>query len=226
MLFSGDYIKMKFSVSGKAPFFIKVALVCVIFALTAAACISGSLAVSGEGKLGRYLPDVVESDHFRATLVAAIAVVIVMLVLCKLVDKIAQNDAAKATDEVADEVADEVVDEATDSITDEASDMITKETEGEASDMTTKSSGSKLTSVFDCVSRCFSILPAIVALYVFYIALSDESLGTWGNAIMLTAFVSGLFFIFKMFKGAIVGKVICGLGVFALCAVIIASLYL
>lgn len=176
---------MKISVSGKVIFAIKVALVCVIFALTVAACIFGSLAVSGEGELGRYLPKVEDSGHFRVCSISAVAAVIVLLIFGKVADKVTGK--VENSDEAAE---------------------------------------SRLTSVFDCISRYLSILPAIASFYVFYFALSDESLGTWGNAVMVAALVSGVFFLLKLFKGACAGKVIGGFGIFALCAIIIASLYL
>ena len=188
---------MKISVSGKAVFAIKVALVCVMLALAVATCIFGSLAVSGEGELGRYLPDVAESEYFRACLVATLTIVVVTLIFSKIADKV--SDSAK--DEVAQ------------TIEDEGENLVSEK-------------GSRLASVSECISRCLSVLPAIAAFYVFYFALSDESLGSWGNAVLVAALVSGVFFILKIFKDACAGRVIGGFGVFALCAIIIASLYL
>ena len=144
---------MKISVSGKAVFAIKVALVCVMLTLAVATCIFGSLAVSGEGELGRYLPDVAESEYFRACLVATLTIVVVTLIFSKIADKV--SDSAK--DEVAE------------TIEDEGENIVSAD-------------GSRLTSVFECISRCLSVLPAIAAFYVFYFALSDESLCSWGNA--------------------------------------------
>lgn len=176
---------MKISISGKAAFIIKVILVCVIFALTAAACVYGSLAVSGAEKLGRYLPNSAESTAFSISLVAALVAVVIMLIFGKVAERITVKVDGNS-------VAEE----------------------------------SKATKVSWIISRCFSIFPAAISFYVFYFAFSDESLGTWGNAVMLTAFITSLFFLFKIFKGMRAGKVISGFGVFALCAMIIASLYL
>ncbi len=176
---------MKIFGSDRAVFISRTVLVCVLFALTLAACIFGSLAVSGEGEIGNYLPHVAKATAFRITLACALAVAVALLFIFK-------------------------------------NDRKGKQPNGEGEEC----EPSRYLSVTELISRCLSVLPAIVAFYVFYFALTDESLGSWGNAVMTSAFVSALFFLFKIFKNARVGKVICGFGVFALSAVVIASLYL
>ncbi len=76
------------------------------------------------------------------------------------------------------------------------------------------------------VARCSSLLPAALSLFVTAFAPFDSTLGEWGNAVMICGAISTLFFILKLFPRYIAATVISGFGIFALCAVIIASLYL
>lgn len=76
------------------------------------------------------------------------------------------------------------------------------------------------------VTRCTNLLPALLSLCLSLFALFDESLGEWGNAVMICGAVASVFFIFKFLSRYAIAKVISGFGIFALGAVIIASLYL
>ena len=76
------------------------------------------------------------------------------------------------------------------------------------------------------IIRSSNLIPALLALNVAYFALTAESLGQWANTILLFATVTTVFFALKILPGATVPKVISAFGVFALGAVIIASLYL
>ena len=76
------------------------------------------------------------------------------------------------------------------------------------------------------VARFSSILPALASFLTVWYAASDDSLGGWGKAILICGAVSIAFFVLKLFKHQIAPKALTGMAVFALCAVIVASLYL
>lgn len=97
--------------------------------------------------------------------------------------------------------------------------------EGQAS-VSEEPSMALISRIASLASRFSFVLPAALSLYVAYFALADESLGTWGNAFLIASFVSALFFLFKTLREMRVIKALCGFGVFALGALVIASLYL
>lgn len=181
---------MKIFVSDRTVFIWRTVLVCVIFALTLTACISGSLAVSDEDAITNYLPRVTESTVFKITLFTALAVSYALLFVTN------RSKGKQSTLDGQDRG---------------------KEVQGKPS---------RTARIISCISRYLSLLPSICSLYVFYFALSDESLGSWGNAVMITAFISAIFFLFKISGSLPVGTVLCGFGVFAFGAIVIASLYL
>ena len=75
-------------------------------------------------------------------------------------------------------------------------------------------------------ARFSNLLPALLSLCVAFFALADEVLGEWGNAVLICGLIAALFFALKLSSRLEALKVISGFGIFALGAVIIASLYL
>lgn len=75
-------------------------------------------------------------------------------------------------------------------------------------------------------AKYLNLLPAALSLCVTIFFLSSKVLGEWGNAVIISSAVASLYFILKLFPRFIVMTVIFGVGVFALGAVVIASLYL
>ena len=75
------------------------------------------------------------------------------------------------------------------------------------------------------IARFSNLLPAFLSLGMAFFALADETLGKWGNAVLICGLVAALFFALKLSYRPSVLKVISGFGIFALGAVIIASLY-
>ena len=198
---------MKIFGSGKAAFVCRVVLVCVIFALTLAACISGALAVSGDNVETRYLPDVAATVVFKVTLTAAIAVSVLLLFV---------PERRKADLGNKKSVGEETVDTESDAADKQPL---------EASD-TIPSSSSRATRTRSAALIYTFLVSAICSLYVFIFALTDESLGSWGNAVMITALITALFFLSKISPRFPIGTVVCGFGAFAFASVVIASLYL
>ena len=76
------------------------------------------------------------------------------------------------------------------------------------------------------VARISNILPALLSAFVTLYAISKDSLGQWGKAVIILGTISIAFFVLKLFVRPIAAKALTGMAVFALCAVIIASLYL
>ena len=76
------------------------------------------------------------------------------------------------------------------------------------------------------VARYSSALPALASLGIAVFALLDGIFGAWGNAVMILGAVASLYFILKLCDRFPIAAVISGFGVFALCTVIITSLYL
>ncbi len=75
------------------------------------------------------------------------------------------------------------------------------------------------------VTRLFSIIPACAAIYCAYFTFKCED-SAWQNAILVCSLISAVFFVLKIFKKLDTLKILSGIGLFALCTVIITFLYL
>ena len=79
---------------------------------------------------------------------------------------------------------------------------------------------------YKIIARYSNILPALLSAILAVFALVYDGLGQWSNAVMVLAAVVCIFFVLKLFSRSTVLTVLTGFGVFALCAIIITSLYL
>ena len=247
----GDYTIMKIFRSDRAVFVFRAVAVCMIFALTLAACIFASLAVSGELDNGRYLPENDAANIFKIALVASVVITVALLLVDKRTDPTDRTkDTVCAEKDIKADVSTDSGLEAEDSTDldyaaedfansglaaedstdlDHAAEVSAEDGSDNCSDVADNVGNRRssiVTKVIGVLLTCTSSMLTAYTLYVFFFALTDESLGVWGNLIMVSAFVSALFFLFKTLPNARVGRVICGFGVFVFAAIVIASLYL